>query len=72
MVSKEEIDIYQNGPFRLKIDMAGRKMEFVYNNETNYVLVPANVYGSEPELIQALRETDIVEGIFNHEAISEL
>lgn len=65
-------DVYRTGNSRIKVEHNGREITFLYNPDTEYALVPASVYGAEPEVMQALRNSELVEDIFNHEAISEL
>lgn len=65
-------DVYQISGSKIEVDIEGRKVRVAYNPETNYALVPASVYASEDIAMQVLRDSDLVDGIFNHECITEL
>jgi hypothetical protein len=67
-----DTSVYQTGGSELEVNMNGRKVRVLYNPETEYALLPAGVYGSEPDLVAALKESELIEGVFNHETISEV
>lgn len=66
------IDVYQPDSRQITVDLKGRQITFAFNPDTGYALVPASVYGAEPETMNALRQSGKVNGIFNHEAINEI
>jgi len=65
-------EVYRTDHTQITVDVKGREVTFPYNPDTNYALMPASVYGSEPDVVKALQNSDIVDGIFNHNAISEI
>lgn len=67
-----ETDVYKVAGNQVEVDVGGRQVRFAVNPETDYALVPASMYATETEAMDALRNADCVDGIFNHEAISEL
>lgn len=67
-----DADVYQTAGNEVEVDIDGRTIRFAYNPDTGYVLVPASIYGAEPETMTALRNADFINGIFNHEALSKL
>jgi hypothetical protein len=49
-------------------DVSGR---FLYNPETQYLLLPADVYASlSGDELQDLKSEPLIEGIYNHQNIS--
>lgn len=64
-------DVYRVKGNVLEVDVNGRQVRFLYNPETKYALVPAGMYASENDAMDALRESELVDGIFNNKAINE-
>lgn len=66
------MDIYRTNSRQLTVETETETYTFLYNPDTEYVLVPATVYGEEREMMSRLRDDDLVEDVFNHDAIASL
>lgn len=61
--------VFRTGNTRLTVETEDEGFEFMYNPDTQYVLVPAYFYGDRPDLIEAIRSHSEVSGVFNHDCI---
>lgn len=62
-------DVYQTSGREIQVETDDETFQLLYNPETRYVLIPADIYGSNKEVVDALRSSSEVDGIFNHEQI---
>jgi len=65
------MEIWQVNGTTVQIKTESVDDEFAYNPETDYILLPASVYGSlSGDQIQELKSEEYIEGIYNNDCIN--
>jgi hypothetical protein len=64
-------DVYLSTSRQITVSTNQTKETYLYNPDTKFVLVPADEYSTNSDLMRVLRNSDLVDGIYNHQNITQ-